>query len=117
MKSSKWQIVKNSIKNDLPAIQESKKVSMADVVQAVTAKLKKEMQTDHLDTTLPQLNMIEKNYTTESKGVMNQQHNDNGSGSLLKSALKKSHSSNSFKEEDKDSNDHRMLRKTMIIRI
>ena len=117
MKLSKWQIVKNSIKNDLPVIQESKKLSMAEVVEAVTAKLKKEMDTDHLDTTLPQLNITGERHTTENKDVMhlehdNHSHDEKRSKGRLKSALKKSHSSSSFKEEEKD-NDHRTLRKTM----
>ena len=55
--TSKWQILKNSIIADLPPIQENKP-SFADVVKAVTTKMKKQMHTDHLDTTLPQLETV-----------------------------------------------------------
>ena len=48
---SKWQILKNSVVSDLPPIQENI-TSFADVVKAVTMKLKEELHTDHLDTTL-----------------------------------------------------------------
>ena len=82
--SSKWQIVKNSIKAELPPIQENK-TSFADVVEDVTKRMKRLMHTDHLDTTLPQIEATDK---AESRDI-NPQHGK-------KSSLKKSHSSNDF---------------------
>lgn len=105
---SKWQIVKNSIKNDLPAIQENK-MSMADVVRSVTLKMKQDMHTDHLDTTLPQLSNI--HFAADEKETKDCNNNkSNKSNKPLKSALKKSQSTKDFTEMMKSE-----ARDTMIL--
>ena len=89
---SKWQILKNSIVSDLPPIQENI-TSFADVVKAATMKLKEELRTDHLDTTLEIHIGEDEDPNPANSGSSGESH-----ANSPKSALKKSHSISDFKE-------------------